>query len=131
MVPSDFGNKVAEIGSESGLVMPSQLEHNLYSQMKLESAPCGYWHNVGHGDVDETGSIFCRVSDDLPLDGCRTWTVSVEHRWERIRLPKDGNELGLLSWNVYSQIGLRACRESLIRSWARKGFIILLRYKKH
>ena len=52
-----------------------------------------------------------------------SWPVSVTTRWNRINLPKTGNELGLLSWNTNGRLDLRGCRESLIRSWARKGFV--------
>ena len=44
-------------------------------------------------------------------------------RWERINLPKYGNELGCLSWNTNGRLDLRGCRQSLLRSWARRGFV--------
>ena len=52
-----------------------------------------------------------------------SWPKSVEGRWKRLHLPKSRNELALLSWNTNGRLDLRGCRESLIRCWARKGFV--------
>ena len=52
-----------------------------------------------------------------------SWPVSVTRRWELLNLPKNCNELGCLSWNTNGKLDLRGCREGLIRSWARKGFV--------
>ena len=69
-------------------------------------------------------SPFFGVQDiSLLADQLDSWPVSVKARWDRINLPKTGNELGLLSWNTNGRLDLRGCRESLIRSWARKGFV--------
>ena len=66
----------------------------------------------------------CEVREILPTaDRLDAWPVSATARWERINLPKTGIELGLLSWNTNGRLDLRGCRESLIRSWARKGFV--------
>ena len=116
VVLPDIGNNGRKIISRSAFAMPSQLEYNFCSQMKLEPAPFGHGHNVSQGNVEEFGLISCRDWGGLPVDKYKTWPVSVTQRWERVNLPKNGNELGLLSWNVNGRLDLRGCRESLIRS---------------
>ena len=53
----------------------------------------------------------------------RSWPIPVAARWDRINKPKSVKELGLLSWNTNGRLDLRGCREGLIRSWVRKGFV--------
>lgn len=43
--------------------------------------------------------------------------------FNRICHPKHRDELALLSWNTNGRLDLRGCREGLIRSWAKKGFV--------
>ena len=57
------------------------------------------------------------------LDQLKSWPASVSLRWKQINLPKKDSELGCLSWNTNGRLDLRGCRESLLRSWARKGFV--------
>ena len=59
------------------------------------------------------------------LSQLESWPKSVEGRWQGVLLPKSRDELALLSWNTNGRLELRGCRESLIRCWARKGYVDL------
>ena len=75
---------------------------------------------ASHYGSDKGGVPILGYPKSSQLD---SWPKSVEDRWQRIHLPKSRNELALLSWNTNGRLDLRGCRESLIRCWARKGFV--------
>ena len=76
-----------------------------------------------------SGNGVCGSPDDCSIlsnpkpSHLDSWPKSADSRWMQICLPKSRNELALLSWNTNGRLELRGCRESLIRCWARKGFV--------
>ena len=86
---------------------------NISSGTKEESVLFG-----GNGSMGGMGIKNWMVEEKL-----RSWPIPVAARWDRINKPKSGKDLGLLSWNTNGRLNLRGCRESLIRSWVRKGFV--------
>ena len=105
----------------------------------VSSAPCinfvrkMIWGGIdavtfrSHSDNDGYESVNGRHSilNSLIPSQLESWPKSVEGRWQRVLRPKSRNELALLSWNTNGRLALRGCRESLIRSWARKGYVDL------
>ena len=84
----------------------------------VDACDSGYVADCHDFMVDRNSTFFNPTSKDLA-----SWPKPVAERWKRIHRPKDRNELALLSWNTNGRLELRGCRESLIRSWARKGFV--------
>ena len=128
------------VGGERGLVAfgfesPEMLHTGFSSNLVLHSpglAKIGMGKTLAENDAGVGGFGASRY--DFTDDGYSTllnpspknlasWPKSVAERWKRIHSPKSRNELALISWNTNGRLELRGCRESLIRSWARKGYV--------
>ena len=112
-----------KVNSGTDSVGPGQKELGFQSQIQRESASCDHGPYESQGNLDKVGSRVCCEWGDPSVDELGTWPDSIVPRWVRVNLPKNRNELGLLSWNANGRLDLRGCREGLIRRWAGKGLV--------